>query len=119
MKTITRLLIRCAVIVFVLVALAVVTLHILLLPEKVRDLVTSQLTKHLHREVRLKNASFGLWSGVDLEGLSISERPTFQEGTFLRCQRAQIKLAWLPLLRHEVQVRELRLAKPEITVIRS
>ena len=59
-------------------AAAAVALKIFFPPERVRALIVEKAQEALHREVRLHDVSLGLFSGVSLNGLEISEAPDFK-----------------------------------------
>ncbi|TVM04107.1 MAG: hypothetical protein CV087_01535 [Candidatus Brocadia sp. WS118] len=57
--------------------------------------------------------------GAEIEGLKIAENPEFGTGDFLSIGRLRVKVKFLPLLRKEIQVKELILDKPVIQLIKN
>lgn len=57
--------------------------------------------------------------GVEIEGLRIAENPAFGKGDFLDMGRLRVKVKFLPLLRKEIEVKELILDKPVIQLIKN
>lgn len=57
--------------------------------------------------------------GAEIDGLRIAENPEFREGDFLNLGRLRVKVKLLPLLRKEIQIKELILDKPVVQVIKN
>src|SRR5512140_1431693 len=96
----------------------VVFLKILYPPERIKSLAVEALSKRLGREIRLKNASIGLWRGISLEGLAVSEQPDFKAGTFLTADRISARPSLEPLLHRRLVLQRLTLEAPSVRIIR-
>ena len=57
--------------------------------------------------------------GVEIDGLRIAENPEFGGGDFLSMGRLRVKLKLLPLLRKEIQIKEVVLDKPVVQLIKN
>lgn len=57
--------------------------------------------------------------GAEIEGLRIAENPEFGKGDFLNMGRLRVKVKFLPLLRKEIQIKELILDKPVVQLIKN
>lgn len=80
--------------------------------------VASRLESTLNREVKLSNLSFSLFRGINLEKLSVSMVPTFQEGTFLSARNVYLSPDLLSLLFFEFKVDRANLEDPRIRIVR-
>lgn len=87
-------------------------------PEYVRDLATRKLAEALQREVKIGRVEIGLWKGVRVEKLEISEKPDFSQGTFVSAEAAALKFRLLPLLAGKVMVDRISLWRPSARLIR-
>ena len=58
------------------------------------------------------SASLFPWVGVQLEDVHLANRPDFSEQDFLAVQRLHIKLALLPLLSKEVEIKQFEVVSP-------
>lgn len=87
-------------------------------PEKIKNLVQEQVKARLHRELKLGDVALGLWCGVSLKDVTLSERPDFAAGTFLSARSVSVEPFLLPLLRGNVVIKRVALEKPAAAVIR-
>jgi hypothetical protein len=87
-------------------------------PEKIKTLVLDAAKKNLHRELRLEKVSVGLWRGLSLEGVALSETPDFKAGTFLSADRLSVTPSLKPLLRGKLAVKSVSLEGPAVSVVR-
>jgi uncharacterized protein involved in outer membrane biogenesis len=99
------------------VAALTIALHIWLPPRKVRRLIVEQAARRLHREVRLKSVDLGVISGLELEGLEVSEKPDFKAGVFAGVETFRFRIRLLPLLRKKVVIDEITVAGPSLSVV--
>lgn len=99
-----------------ILAAAAVALKIFFPPEKVRTLIVDKAQAALHREVRLHDVSLGLFSGVSLNGLEISEAPDFKAGKFAGINSFTLKFKLAPLLHKKLVIDEIYVFKPLIAV---
>ncbi|MFA6003748.1 MAG: AsmA family protein, partial [Elusimicrobiota bacterium] len=73
-------------------------------PEKLRELVLTQASKALQREISVGDISIGLVQGMVIERLAISERPDFKAGRFAEAESFSLRLRLLPLLHKKIEV---------------
>ncbi len=104
-------------------AVAVVALAVLaalvkayVTPERVKAVVLPLAEKSLHRRIDLGEIRVGLFSGIELHGLTIGD-PGASE-PFVAADRVHLRFQWLPLLSKRVVVDEVSLERPRIRVIR-
>lgn len=119
MKKLLKIVGWMVVLVALVLVAASVALHVFLPPEKAKVLVLKQLSEHLKREVKVGTVSVGLFSGLALSDLKISEAPTFTQGTFITSEQFSIKVALLPLLRKEIVVNQIILKRPVVRIVRA
>jgi Uncharacterized protein involved in outer membrane biogenesis len=86
--------------------------------EKLRAMLVENGRWYLERGVTLEYLSLGLFSGIELRGIAVSEWPNFKSGTFCSADRVSLKVRLLPLLHRSLSVSEVRVEKPEIHVSR-
>lgn len=101
----------------VLSVAAVVAIRIWFPPEKVKALLVQQVEERLGRQLEMGTASIGLYSGLRIEDLRLSERPNFETGTFIGSHDFALKFAWLPLLKKQLVIREIRLDRPQVRIV--
>jgi hypothetical protein len=118
MKKALKILGVLLVVAVVLLGLSSAALHFLLPPEKAKALVLKQLTAHLKREVSMGKVSVGIFSGLSVTDLKVSESPDFSKGTFISSNLFSIRLALWPLLFRKLELKQLVLDRPVIQVIR-
>ncbi|MBI3549323.1 MAG: hypothetical protein HY078_09815 [Elusimicrobia bacterium] len=90
----------------------------LLPPKKVAAICVRELSARLHREVRVEEAGFGLWRGLWMAGLAVSESPDFSAGMFLEADRVIVKPSYAPLVSGRVAAGEVVLMRPRIHIVR-
>ena len=103
----------------VLVGAAAVAIRVFLPPEKLKALAISEADKSLHRTLEVRGVSFGLLSGLRIEGLRLSETPNFSKGEFLTAESFTLSPEWLPLLHKEIVARKIELRGASVTVVKS
>jgi hypothetical protein len=118
-KKIIKILVVIAAVFAALLIVASVALRIALPPEKAKALVVKQLAAHLHREVQVGDVSVGVLRGLVVSNLKISEAPDFSKGVFIASDQFSIRISLWPLLFKRVEVNELSLVHPLVTVIRN
>ncbi len=103
----------------VLAGAAWAALAVLFPPAKVRALVVAQLSSALAREVRLADASLGLWPPVRLSVRqpALAEPGGFARGTALQARALHLDLDLLPLLSRRIVVRRLVLDQPALHLV--
>ncbi len=105
--------------VIVLVVLAAVLLALasyLITPERVRQAVLPLAEEHLHRKLDLGDIKVSIFSGIEIQGLTVYEADG--ENVFVSTDLVRLRYQLLPLLAMKVVIDEVRLEKPSIRVVR-
>ncbi|HEX9444762.1 MAG TPA: AsmA family protein [Candidatus Binatia bacterium] len=99
-------------------ALALMNLNSLINRNKAYLLAKAQ--ESLGRQLGVGDIALTLWGGIGvrLKQFSLSDDPAFSKEPFVRAADLQVNMKLLPLLRKELQVRNLVLHEPVINVIR-
>jgi AsmA protein len=95
----------------------IIALRIVFPPEKVKAILIARMSEALHREVEIGAISVGL-GGLKVKGFKISEKPSFDKGTFVEAGQFLIKPKLLPLLKKQISINEIMLVSPRINIIR-
>src|SRR5688572_6166545 len=96
-------------------AVATVIIKVKFPPDKIKALAAAQVKEHLRRELWLGEASVGLWSGLSLRQVALSEKPGFSAGTFLSADRVSVEPFLLALLKGRVVVKRVSLDRPAVS----
>jgi uncharacterized protein involved in outer membrane biogenesis len=95
-----------------------VAIRVFLPPEKLKALAIEQADKSLHRKLEIESVSFGLLSGLRIDGLRLSESPDFSKGEFPKAASFTLSPEWLPLLHKQLIARQIELAGASVNVIK-
>jgi len=87
-------------------------------PEKIKQMITEQLSAKINRKIVLKDAQFNLFSGFRLTGLSVSNRAGWTDKPFLAADDISIGYRLFPLLWLQLELGEIKLEKPVILIER-
>src|SRR5436309_1113180 len=104
---------------FVVLAVLVVvtTVGLAILPEIVRRVAVSQMTKLTGRAVSLGDVDFNLFTGsVGLKGFKLAHRGSPESA--IELDRLEVRLDYVPLLFHEARVTDLKLTSLKINAKR-
>lgn len=76
---------------------------------------------HLARDLDFGNIELTILKGLgaEIQGLHIAENPEFGKGDFLNLEHLRIKIKLFPLLKKQIQVKELILDKPVVRLIKN
>jgi len=105
-----------AILMGVLVVTLVVLVKLFVTPERIKAIVLPLAEQKLHRQISLGEVKVGLFSGIELHTLSVSE--TGETEPFIAAERAVLRFQLLPLLSRRVVIDEVTLERPLIRVIR-
>lgn len=94
-----------------------VALRIAFPPAKVKALLIAKMSEVLHREVQIETISIGL-RGLKVKSFKVSEKPSFDKGTFVQARQFMIKPNLLALLKKQISISEVTLISPKINIIR-
>ncbi|MDD2558322.1 MAG: DUF748 domain-containing protein, partial [Desulfuromonas sp.] len=93
-----------------------VLVKMLITPERVKATVIPLAEQQLGRSVTLDSIEISLFSGIVLEGFGIKERDS--QEYFIHAERALLRYRFWPLLRLQIEVDEITLQQPQITIVR-
>ncbi|MBI5202124.1 MAG: AsmA family protein [Elusimicrobia bacterium] len=113
-----RGLIKFAVFVFLILAIAGTVVEFGVPKDQLRALAVQNLQQRLRRQVKIGAISIGPWRGLRVEKLEISESPDFTAGTFVSAERLTVKPSFLPLFMGKIAVGEVTLTEPKVRVVR-
>lgn len=119
MKKLLKILGIIFVVFILLVVIAFILVKIFFPPEKVKALLITQMEENLKREVEIRDLSVGIFKGVSVEGLKVSELPTFKQGTFISSERFLVRYKLLPLLKKQLVISKVALEEPRISIARN
>src|SRR6267378_78981 len=107
--------------VLVLVVAALILVPFLVDTPRVQALIASNASQALGRPVRFRSMSISVLPlpAVALHGLEIAEDPQFGTEPFLKLETGKVRLKLLPLLTGRVELGDVKLTKPVITVIQT
>jgi len=74
-----------------------IALRIAFPPTKVKAMLIARMSEVLHRQVEIEAISIGL-RGLKVKGFKISEKPSFDKGTFVQAGQFLVRPKLLPLL---------------------
>lgn len=108
------------VLVFLLI-LAVLALPFLIDLNKYQDQYRPVIEEALNRKITLKNIRLTIWPriGVRVHGFTVLDDPTFSSGPFASLTSLDVGVKLMPLLSKRVEVEEITLHDPVITVIKN
>ena len=102
----------------VLTGAAAVAVHVFLPSDQLKALAIAEAGKSLHRTLEVRSVEFGLFSGLTIDGLRLSESPDFSKGEFLKADRFVLSPEWLPLLHKEIVARRIELRGASVAVVK-
>lgn len=117
MKKLLKWILICGVIGFALLGAGVITLKVMYPPQKLKAMAVSYAKDNFHREIAFDRVSFNL-IGVTLTDFALSEAKTFAQGTFVKADKLQVKVALLPLLQKKVEISTVSLDGLAVNVIK-
>jgi len=107
--------------VILLVVAAVIAVPYLVDTPRVQALIASNASQALGRPVKFRSMSVSVLPlpAVALHGLEVAEDPQFGAEPFLRLETGKVRLKLAPLFSGRVELGEITLSKPVITVIQT
>ena len=100
----------------VLLVAALAVLRWMYPPEKIKAMTLSYAQNTLHREIAFDKISFNL-IGVTLSNFSMSENTSFADGTFVKANKLQAKVALLPLLKKRVEISTILVDGLDVNIV--
>lgn len=107
--------------VVIIVVAALIAVPYLVDTPRVQALIASNASQALGRPVKFRSMSVSILPlpAVALHGLEIAEDPQFGTEPFLRLETGKVRLKLLPLFSGRVELGDISLIKPVITVIQA
>ena len=104
-----------------LVIAALIAVPYLVDTPRVQALIASNASQALGRPVKFRSMSIAVLPlpAVTLHGLEVAEEPHFGKEPFLRLETGTVRLKLLPLLGGRVELGDVTLKKPMITIIQA
>lgn len=94
-----------------------IALRIAFPPAKVKAMLITRMSEVLHRQVEIESISIGL-RGLRVKGFKISQKPSFDKGTFVEAGQFLVRPKLLPLLKKQISISEVTLVSPKINIMR-
>lgn len=94
---------------------AVIAIKTFLPEDKIKTYITDYAKNNLNREISFDNLSFTL-IGINLDNFKMSEKATFNEGTFIKADKFTIKISPLPLLSKKIKISNVLMQSIDINV---
>ncbi len=104
-------------IIAVIIIAAFIILKTVVTPERVKQAVLPFAQKALHRDVTLNDVNISIFSGIELQGLTIMNREG--KAPFVSCEAARLHYDLMPLLQGRVQIHEVTIVSPLIHITRN
>ena len=115
MKKLKILLISLLSLVVVSALAVVIAIKVFLPEDKIKAYIIDYAKNNLNREVTFDSLSFK-FIGIDLKNFKMSERATFNEGTFIKSDDFVIKISPLPLLKKDIKISNILLDSIDINI---
>lgn len=115
MKTLKILLISLVSLIVVASAAVVIAIKVFLPEDKIKTYITDYAKTNFNREISFDKLSFTL-IGINLEHFKMSEKTTFNEGTFIKADKFTVKIAPLPLLSKKIKISNVLMESIDINV---
>ncbi len=88
---------------------------------KHKDMILAQIKSHTNRQVDFQSIRLTILTGLgaEIDDLRITDDPAFSHEDFLSLKAARIKVAILPLLKKEIEIKTVVLKEPQIHIVRN
>lgn len=119
MRRTLKWLVRAAGVLLVLVAGALIAVPFLVDTPRIQAYVAATATQALGRQVKFSGLSVRVLPlpAVELRDLEVAEDPKFGTTPFVRLERGRIRLRLWPLLTGRVELGDILLRKPTVTIV--
>jgi hypothetical protein len=115
---IKKILLWVGIVIVALLLVGTVLIRVLFPPEKIKTILSKQLTTFLNREVEVGKISIGLFKGITVEEFKVSRLSTFKQGTFISAKKFVVKYYLFALLKKKLIISRLTLVEPQIAIER-
>jgi len=103
---------------FVLIA-AAIAVRLYLTPERLGAIAQSVARTHLTTDVHIESISLKLFRSIEVRGVKVAQPEGFEGDTLAGLDRVMVRFRLLPLLRRRLEVTEVALDSPHLSVNRS
>lgn len=103
-------------VIIILLVIAAVALPYFLPLDKIKDLAAQKASEAIHRQVKIGKVSFNIFTGIELNDLSVSNRPGFSKEPFVSAGKIALKYDFWALLQGRVAIGSVVLVNPNILV---
>jgi len=117
MKKIKIILVSLIAFCLLLTVAAIAVLKIYFPEEKIKSYITEYSKNNLNREISLDKISF-TFVGITLHNFAMSEKTTFNDGTFIKANHLTVKVALLPLITKKIQFTKIICDGAEVYIIK-
>lgn len=118
MKKAIKFLFAAAVVFIVFCAASIIVLKKMYPQSKIKLMAQNYVRENLKREVDFSSVSLN-FGGVTVKDFKLSERSTFEQGTFVQAKKAVVKLELLPLIQKRISISTLGFDGLKINVIKN
>ena len=118
MKTLKVVLISIIFVILLLYIGLFIALKVFVNEDRIKPYVVEYAKNNLDREVSFDGLSFHIF-GIDLNNFKMSEKSTFNEGTFIKADKLALDVSLLPLLYKEIKINNIKLKSLNINVIKN
>lgn len=112
----SKIIAGAAIVIVVLAGVLLALANYLVTAERVRQTILPLAEQHLHRKLDLGDIKVSLFSGIEIQGLTVYEADG--ENVFVSSDLVRLRYQLLPLLAMKVVIDEVRLEKPSIRLVR-
>lgn len=103
-------------VVVVILIIASITLPYFLPLERIKEMASQKASDAIHRNVTIGKVSFNIFTGIQLNDLSISNRPGFSKDPFISADRIDLKYDLWKLLGGTIEIDKVVLVRPQILI---
>ncbi len=118
MKFLKKLFLIFIIVISLLLGASAIALKIKYPPEKIKKIALQELSKKLGREVSFGEVSINLFTGISISEFKCSEKPNFQKGSFVECEKFSMGVNLLSLLQKEIIITSIKLTQPKVKISR-
>jgi len=102
--------------ILIILIIAAIALPYFLPLDKIKDMAAQKASEAIHRNVKIGKVSFNIFTGIELNNLSVSNRPGFSAEPFLSAGKIELKYDLWKLLKGTVAIDKVVIVKPEILI---
>lgn len=103
----------------IIVALAAIILPFVIPMDKIKTIATTKASEFLQRPVTIQKASFNLFTGVELTGVTIGERKGFSPEPFVSMDSAQLRANLWMLIFGKISLDGIKIVHPLVKIERN